>query len=159
DLFDDVFNLLETRRPARIRAEARIGSLLGTTWFTGHGQREAVRALVCLPPDVTLIANLPTGSGKSVLAQLPPLLQRGGHYTLVVLPTVALAIDHATQLAQSLQAHEQYWHIRHLAFHSAPTPAQRKEGICHPRGRRQPVLFSSPESACGLLRSRLKRAA
>jgi hypothetical protein len=44
DLFDDAFHALEAKRPERVPAEGHIGKLLGTTTFTGQGQREAVRA-------------------------------------------------------------------------------------------------------------------
>ena len=47
-----------------------------------------------MPEGDTMVVNLPTGSGKSMLFQLPVLMNglRDG-LTLVVVPTISLAMD------------------------------------------------------------------
>ena len=80
---------------------ARYDSLPGDPIFveaTGYetyrtsGQRAATRAAISMPDDGTLIALLPTGSGKTEVAiTLAHLARR--QTTLVVVPTVALAYD------------------------------------------------------------------
>src|SRR4029079_17426536 len=66
-------------------------------------QREAVRAVLVSPPDATILVCLPTGSGKSLvalLAALSPDVRNGA--TVVVLPTVSLAIDQEEHLREHL---------------------------------------------------------
>lgn len=57
-------------------------------------QRAAVRTILTSPQDATILLNLPTGTGKSLCGQLPALLfSRQEGVTVVVVPTVALALD------------------------------------------------------------------
>ena len=159
DLFDDAFDLVEVRRTDWVPADPHIAHLLGIPSFTGPGQREAVRALVHLPSDVTLIANLPTGSGKSLLAQLPPLLHGEGHLTLVIVPTVSLCIDQDARMAELLKLQNPRWEKRPLAYHSGLNTEQRTQVFQGLREGRQTVLFTSPEAATGSLREALEASA
>src|SRR5205085_7370000 len=61
--------------------------------YRSVGQREAVRAVIATPPTATIIGNLPTGSGKSLVAYVPTLLSDAPGTTLVVIPTTSLALD------------------------------------------------------------------
>ncbi|HSF75856.1 MAG TPA: DEAD/DEAH box helicase, partial [Microcoleus sp.] len=62
--------------------------------YRSVGQREAIRAVLTAPESSTLAINLPTGSGKSLCAQLPALLRsQTGGVSVIVVPTTALAID------------------------------------------------------------------
>lgn len=153
DLFDDAFNGVEARLPTWIPADPPLRALLGEPMYTGPGQREAIRALMHLPADTTLIANLPTGSGKSLLAQLPPLLGSQGTLTLVIVPTVALAIDQGRRMAKLLEERDPQWTKRPLSFHSGLSLEQRTAVFKALRSGEQRVLFTSPEAATGSLRS------
>lgn len=51
--------------------------------------------------DVLVI--LPTGAGKSVAYQLPPVCQEGPAVTVVVSPLISLAKDQVMQLIVTLQ--------------------------------------------------------
>lgn len=155
DLFDDAFNGVEARLPSQVRSDPPMRALLGLPAYTGPGQREAIRALMHLPADTTLIANLPTGSGKSLLAQLPPLLGSQGTLTLVIVPTVALAIDQGRRMAELLEARDPQWTERPLSFHSGLSVEQRVAVFQALRSGEQRVLFTSPEAATGSLRSTL----
>lgn len=159
DLLDDAFAGIQARVSTRIPADAPISSLLGFPDYTGPGQREAVRALIHLPPGTTLIANLPTGSGKSVLAQLPPMLAAQGSLTLVIVPTVALAIDQGRRMSALLTQHDPLWTERPLAFHSGLTSDERKSVFQALHAGQQRILFTSPEAATGSLRSVLLECA
>lgn len=155
DLFDDAFALLPARQPTWVVAEPFLEALLGVSSFTGPGQREAVRALLQAPPDVALIANLPTGSGKSLLAQLPPLTHREGFLTLVILPTVALALDQERRMNELFARQDPTWKAQPLAYHGGLTTAQRAAIFQAIRAGRQRVLFTGPEAATGTLRRAL----
>ncbi len=152
DLFDDAFNGVMARQPTRIPSDPVMRSLLGLPHYTGPGQREAVRALMHLPADTTLIANLPTGSGKSLLAQLPPLAARQGTLTLVIVPTVALAIDQGQRMAELFAQRDSQWTDRPLSYHSGLSSEERSAVYQALRRGDQRVLFTSPEAATGSLR-------
>ena len=65
----------------------------GATHYRSTGQREAIRAVLATPPTATVIGNLPTGTGKSLVAYMPALMATGPGTTVVVVPTTSLAID------------------------------------------------------------------
>jgi ATP-dependent DNA helicase RecQ len=155
DLFDDAFGGLQARVSTRIRADPPLLSLLGLPDYTGPGQREAIRALIHSPPGATLIANLPTGSGKSLLAQLPPMLAPQGALTLVIVPTVALAIDQGRRMSALFRERDPEWSERPLSFHGGLTVEERAAVFQALRTGGQRVLFTSPEAATGSLRSLL----
>lgn len=153
DLFDDSFSGVAARGATQMPADPPLLSLIGLTSYTGPGQREAIRALIHSPSDSTLIANLPTGSGKSLLAQLPPLLGSEGSLTLVIVPTVALAIDQGRRMAAVFRQQDPHWLDRPLSFHGGLKLEERTAVFQALRTGRQRILFSSPEAATGSLRS------
>jgi ATP-dependent DNA helicase RecQ len=159
DLYDDAFKGIVSRQPAEVRADPLLRDTLGLPTYTGDGQREAVRALLHLPAGDTLIANLPTGSGKSLLAHLPPLVEVEGLLTLAIVPTVALAIDQATRVRVLLQRRYPNRELPPLAFHGGLTPDERVAVRRAIRQGAQPILFTSPEYAVGGLREMLEDAA
>lgn len=159
DLFDDAFAGVASRQHATVPGDPFLQEATGLASYTGHGQREAVRALLQMPAGYTLIANLPTGSGKSLLAQLPPLLGGEGRLTLVVVPTVALALDQAGRMKPLLTRTRPYPELAPLAFYGGQDKDEQLAIRRAIREGRQPVLFTSPESATGSLRAALEEAA
>ena len=83
---------LALRRGAPIRSFERA---LGLKHYSSPGQREAVRALALAPDGGTVIANLPTGSGKSAVAYSVAAMKARNSpaVAIVVVPTTALALD------------------------------------------------------------------
>jgi superfamily II DNA/RNA helicase len=104
------------------------------------GQREAIRAVLTAPGGSTLAVNLPTGSGKSLAAYLPSLLDSTG-LTVVVVPTTALAIDQERAVAS---------YVSHpTAFYSSSdgeASERNLEIIARIRKGTQRLVFTSPES-------------
>jgi len=159
DLLSDAFQALQARRDLTVKADPVVRRRLGVDTYTGMGQREALRALIHLPANVTLIANLPTGSGKSLLAQMPALLEGDGHVSLVIVPTVALAIDQGRRMSELLQALDPSWQPTPLAYHGGLKREERAQVHRAIRSGSQRALFTSPESATGVLRDSLEVAA
>ncbi|KNH02926.1 ATP-dependent DNA helicase RecQ [Qipengyuania citrea LAMA 915] len=127
--------------------------------YRSTGQRAAARAALTTPPGSTLAVGLATGEGKSLLFQLAQVVgfsgdaPRGGvpGTTLVIVPTVALALDHE---ASSLDLTE---HRAPLAYRSgAESNVLLTDRI---REGSQGLCFASPEAACGPLRGALLVAA
>ena len=75
------------------RALALLGERFGHTAFR-EGQQEAVRSILA---GRSLLVVMPTGSGKSLIYQLPALLADG--LTLVVSPLIALMKDQVDDMA------------------------------------------------------------
>lgn len=159
DLFDDAFSAVGSRPRHAVPADPLLLEGIGLPTYTGQGQREAVRALLHLPEGQTLIANLPTGSGKSLLAHLPPLVEPEGQMTLAIVPTVALAIDQASRMRELLLQRFPYKDIPPLAFHGGLKKEERAQVHAAIRNGSQPILFTSPEYAVGGLRDDLEHAA
>ena len=118
--------------------------------YQGPGQRLAVRAAFFLRPGGTLVVNLPTGTGKSLVAWAPALLAEQTSLTVMITPTIALAID------QERQLHEQYPKApgglpKELAWHSGLTDETRKTIRSRLRNGSQRILITSPESFVGPL--------
>lgn len=125
----------------------------GYSRYRTPGQRAACRAVVSMPTGSTIIAMLPTGSGKTEVA----LCLAGQHQysvTLIVVPTVALAYD----FERRFRDHYAKLNPRvdkaalHFAW-TADTPAEVREVL---KSRvlegRQPLLVASPESMTRTLR-------
>lgn len=122
-------------------------SVAGRDAYLCAGQREAVRAALAAPAGATLVVNLPTGGGKSLCAHLPALLgAEQGKLTVVVVPTVALALDQERSLA-GLVPHP-------CAYGGGQDSVTRDRGRAIRRRIAdgvQRIVFAAPESVCGSL--------
>lgn len=140
---------LAYERPrAELPADPFFERLTGFDSYRSPGQREVVRALVTLPSDGALIAALPTGSGKSAVAYLDALAQRGEGLTLVIVPTVALAIDQERAFNEILERRGHASGQRHeLAYYGELDDSTRQAIRQRIRSGEQRIVFASPESA------------
>lgn len=104
------------------------------------GQRAAVRSAMVLPPGGTLLVNLPTGAGKTLAMLAPAHTATAGSTSIIVVPTVALALDHERRNALIDPSSPP------TAYHGG-LPRDAKAAF---RQRlyegRQRILFTSPEA-------------
>jgi len=123
--------------------------------YRSVGQREAIRAVLTAPESSTLVINLPTGSGKSLCAQLPALLrsQLGG-VSAIVVPTTALAIDQERALKPFIDHPTAYY-----GDESLEGQQRRKEIRDRIRNGSQRIVFTSPESLMSSLAPAIYEAA
>lgn len=126
--------------------------------YRSAAQRGAIRAALDAPPGSVLAVCLGTGEGKSLAFQLAAEVGFGDHadragVTLVITPTVALAMDHESAAA---------------AVGMADKPrAYVGDGLIGPKEQiqreieqgTQGLVFASPEAACGSLKPSLEHAA
>lgn len=163
DLFDDACHQLRSRPDYRVTMDpfmAKVVKTIGIDSYLSRGQREALRAMFHLPAGVTLIANLPTGSGKSLLGQAAALVQGGiGRMTIVVVPTVALALDQMRRMKEMLRALDPSWENIPLAYHGGLSQEERRRVRRALADGSQRILFTSPESVTGSLRRPIESAA
>ena len=132
----------------------------GYETYRTSGQRAATRAAISMPDDGTLIALLPTGSGKTEAAiTLAHLARR--QTTLVVVPTVALAYDFERRFRAVFGRLNPRVKPEELAF--AWTGETDSTGRDSFRSLlisgRLPLLITSPESMSGALLHALRAAA
>jgi ATP-dependent DNA helicase RecQ len=134
-------------------------SAVARTTYRSVGQRAAARAALSTPPGGTLAVALATGEGKSLLFQLAQIVgfadarPRSGiaGTTLVIVPTVALALDHEAA-SLNLAGHRSPLAFRSGAESNVLLFDRIREGT-------QGLCFVSPEAACGPLRGALLAAA
>lgn len=110
--------------------------------YRSKAQGTALRTVALAPPGATIHIVLPTGYGKSLVGSVPGLLVQEAT-TIVVVPTIALAIDqeraaHATFPTVGLPAELAYWGGRDPAEKEA-IRRRLAEGT-------QRLVFSSPEA-------------
>lgn len=126
--------------------------------YTTPAQREAVRLTLVSKPDATVIVNLPTGCGKTLITETLTAFSRSDELTVVVIPTTALALDQAKRMRKSI-TRMGYQPCTEYAWRgelSKDAKAQIKADILSGKQR---VLFVSPESmVSGILPTLFKAA-
>jgi ATP-dependent DNA helicase RecQ len=127
-----------------VQSDPAFARVTGHTHHHVPAQRDAVRAVALAPPGSVTHVLLPTGAGKTVVGVLPNLL-RPGAQVIVVVPTVAIALDQERAVREGSDA----------AWKDAPSEVAWHGGVSQEvRARirqrllagRQRVLFTSPES-------------
>ncbi len=129
------------------------------THYRTAGQRIGLQTVLGARAGSTVIANLPTRSGKSALAFVPALLGASrGRTALVVVPTTALALDQERQfldLGSPLATNAPGV----LAFHRGLSEGAKDEMKRRMRDGTQTIIFTSPEGVMGALRAAATDAA
>jgi len=154
DVFNDVYKGVYCRRNLRCHADIIFQKVTGYESYSSEGQQEAIRSILYMKPGTTLLVNLPTGSGKSLVGYFPSLInQQFGNMTLFVVPTVSLAMDQEREFKAFMNCNMP------LAWHAGLSEENKqliKTNIC---SGKQTILFTSPESVRGSLLLSLFKAA
>lgn len=160
-VFDDVFRQNPVRQDWSTPIDPFLAQPSGFDTYVSPGQREAVRSAFLMRPGDTLIVCLPTGSGKSFVAQAPVLVKGlEGGLTLCIVPTTALALDQARQMSERLAGRSRHGAGElHLAWHAGLTVEEKSAIRTAIRQGRQGLLFCSPEAVIGALLPALYDAA
>ena len=159
-VFQDAFAERPVRQDWGRTMDPFLAEASGLSYYFSPGQREAVRSAFLLPPGGTLIVALPTGSGKSLVAQAPVLVGGlEGGLTVCVVPTTALVLDQARQMTRLLNSRRQVGTLPALAWHAGLSPQERSDIKQTVRQGRQGILYCSPEAVTGALLPALYDAA
>lgn len=122
--------------------------------YRSPGQRVAVRSALTAPPGSTLLITLPTGEGKSLVFQSLGLLEHGQGLPgviPVIVPTVALALDHEKSIQKLCNIDRPFAYVGGALQHNRTITGAIEIG-------QQGLCFMAPESACGPLKSHLLQA-
>jgi ATP-dependent DNA helicase RecQ len=119
----------------------------GYTHYRSPGQQQAARSVLLAPAGSTTVVCLPTGHGKTETVLATALLGQRPGLTLVVVPTVVLAIDLERRVQQMTGMTDP------CAYSGGLSPEEKQRIIENIRAGHQRVLFTSPEAvATGLSR-------
>lgn len=161
DFFENEHKAVRARRDdSSVPMDPFLREVTGFDTYVSPGQKEAILSALFMPRGDSLVVNLPTGSGKTLVAQAP-LLVNGfeSGLTLVVVPTNALALDLERRTQDALRLSNKEWDPHDLAWLgnlSVEAQTAIKQRI---RSGQQGILFASPEAVCGTLLYSLYSAA
>lgn len=127
--------------------------------YQAPGQRDAVRQALFAPPGSTLLVNLPTGTGKTLVAQVLTLMAPPqGALCLLIAPTTALVMELARRFRQLLR--EVGGRAESVTAWYSDLPAQDKSDTRQRiKAGEQRLIVTSPEAACSSLQFALFDAA
>jgi ATP-dependent DNA helicase RecQ len=161
--FADIDAATQRRLEAmRLPADPFFTSITGFEEYSSEGQRTAVRAFSVTAEGSTTLAVLPTGRGKTAIADvaaLVPWLSGGRGTALVVVPTTALALDQERAFADLLDRTRRPSASRCFAYHADLTDSAKKNLRQRVSSGEQIILFTSPEALERSLAVSLYRAA
>ena len=115
--------------------------------YNGSAQQMAVRLALTTEQSVTLVINIPTGSGKTLVAHALCGLSPSNKLTLVIVPTIGLAIEQGKQ-AMDMLSKMGFSHGGCCYWHGQQTEQLHNDIKDRIRKGNQRILFCSPESAC-----------
>ncbi|MES9740286.1 protein DpdF, partial [Peribacillus frigoritolerans] len=128
-------------------------TVAGRTTYRTRSQRDTIRSILSAPKGATLVVNLPTGTGKSFCAQLPALLEKNtSGVTVVVVPTVALALDQERAMSKLVDYSTAYVGGEDRKHINEAIRINIMDGM-------QTIVFTSPESLLTSLHVPLQVAA
>jgi len=147
------FEKIENRREMQhVLGDGILTSMTGgkRETYMNIGQKALIDAALFSKSGQTILASLPTGGGKSLGFTLPAWLasqggRKVGGTSLVVVPTVSLAIDQANQTRDFFPNAASEGHWPKLLIGSTPSNERAViyEGL---KNGTLPLLFTSPEA-------------
>ncbi len=141
----DVYHLKDTRYTKPKHMDVCLKQKLkkyGYSTYKTEGQQLAVRACLSAKKGSIIFVNLPTGCGKTLIVHSLVLFQRKFSNTIVLMPTVGLAIEQAQRMGELLPDSSQ----ESLCWHSSLDENERKKIRSDLLTGSQKVLFTSPEA-------------
>ena len=147
-------------RSETLAADPFFEEITGFSEYKTPGQRAACRAVMTVPEGSTVLAMLPTGSGKTEVALcLSQRAKRG--VTVIVVPTVALAYDFERRFREHFAARNSRIDPSALNFAWTASTGDTKRELLKQgiQNGQQPILVTSPESMTRALRQTLLNTA
>lgn len=149
------------QRPSVLIADPAFTAATGFSHYRSPGQRAAIRVVLESDPAGVVIADLPTGSGKTEVAvTLARSYEKSGGTCLMVVPTIALAQNLEDRFRAQWQKTTTVDLSRvPFAWTSATGEEDRKTLKDRIALGQQPILVTSPESLNTALLQTVRNAA
>ncbi len=146
--------------PAALPADPFMTSAFGHRTYKSTGQRQLARAVALAEPGSTLVLSLPTGQGKTAVALAAGLVSPGqSGLTVVVVPTVVLALDMERRTREVMRYHDIGAPDDRFAYVGGLDKSGKRRIREAIKSGRQRVLFTSPEALVTGLAKALRDAA
>lgn len=142
---------LPSQHQLPLDSAVKIECMMSNERYMCSGQQQAVQAAMTMQPGTTLVVNLPTGSGKSLVFQSAAMLANPNELTVIVMPTVALALDQEQKMQLDFAQAPSGQLPNRLAWHSSLSPDEKTEIRRRLRAGTQRILFAAPEAIDGSL--------
>lgn len=146
----EIDRLAPRRGDSTATGDGLLHAMTGYPGYQSPAQKAAVAACLFAPPGSTTLVTLPTGAGKSICALLPAWCDaQGGRAkggtTLVVVPTVSLALDQEARAGRLFAAARDatYTPASWTGTTSANEKATIRQGL---RDGTLPLLYLAPEA-------------
>ena len=139
------YSFINRRKKNGTIADSGLYNLFGYTNYLSLQQKLAIFQMKQLLPGDTYLACLPTGSGKSLIWQYGVARGQFRGATIVVVPTVALAIDHQNS---DKEVFKRLPWIKSVAYSSQRSNEDEEllASICQDiENRKNYILYISPE--------------
>lgn len=147
----DVYKRMQRRYLKETKIDVSLLQLIDDySNYNGLGQQAAVRSVLTAPEKSTLIINLPTGCGKTLVIQSLILKTQPVSLTVVIVPTVGLAIEQSIRMKELLKKVGQD-HGGEYAWYGNQNNGERENIRERLTDSTQRVLFCSPESVTNAL--------
>lgn len=101
---ESLYQFTQNRKLHEVISDGRLYRYLGYNSYTSLAQKTINYYLANMEPCETFLACLPTGGGKSLSWQLPAMSHMWPGTVIVVVPTIALALDHARSSKELMKA-------------------------------------------------------
>jgi len=157
----DVYEQKPKRKVKKVEMDLALISRLSDenySHYSSAGQRMAVRVALTCPQDSTLFINLPTGCGKTLVAHACMLFGKSKALTIVIVPTVGLAIEQGERAKELLDKADDF-SVKNYAWYGQLSDGEKSEIRYNIDNGVQKVIFTSPESVTGSLLPLLFRLA
>jgi ATP-dependent DNA helicase RecQ len=130
-------------------ADGRLYRYYDYTHYTSLSQKVLMYMISNMEESETLLACLPTGGGKSLSWELQAISNSYQGLIIVVVPTIALAIDHERTSKISYEKKNMFCNSYPLAYYSGTSPQRKKQIFDEIEAGTLPVLYISPEALQG----------
>ncbi|MGE7588534.1 protein DpdF [Peribacillus sp. NPDC101480] len=155
DKVSSVYDLEARRKTKRRLGDGVLFQATGYEEYVSKEQKALVRVSMTMQEGETLLACLPTGGGKSLIGQLPAYFAtKGGRIhggvasagtTIVIVPTVALAIDQNRASRKYFKNARSEGHCPQ-AYYGGISEEKKKIIYDGVRNGTIPLLYTSPEA-------------
>lgn len=139
------FDFEKRRINAPSIGDGRLYRYYDYTTYTSLSQKMLMYLIANMERDETLLACLPTGGGKSLSWQLPAISQSYQGIIIVVVPTIALAIDHE-RTSRKVFSNNFGLESYPLAYYSDIDYSKKQKIYEEVDAGTLPILYISPEA-------------